>query len=187
MCVCAAEKVSSLGKNWHRPCLRCERCSKTLAPGSHAEVSETNAPLMEMDGASSRQEEWRGKSSLFFFCCSTTDSRTATNRATPCCSGPKVWSQMLFEFSGGEQRGGGDGSKTTLSPNSRSTEGHFGALTIYQRQRWSVWIRPWWAKANNGCFCALHVSDWSSDKKESSAWREEGTVVTTLVKKHNPM
>ncbi|KAG7231723.1 hypothetical protein INR49_010454 [Caranx melampygus] len=26
-----------LGKNWHRPCLRCERCSKTLAPGSHAE------------------------------------------------------------------------------------------------------------------------------------------------------
>ncbi|KAF6732210.1 Cysteine-rich protein 2 [Oryzias melastigma] len=35
--LCAAEKVSSLGKNWHRPCLRCERCSKTLAPGSHAE------------------------------------------------------------------------------------------------------------------------------------------------------
>ncbi|XP_066533293.1 cysteine-rich protein 2-like [Hoplias malabaricus] len=32
-----AEKVSSLGKDWHRPCLRCERCSKTLAPGSHAE------------------------------------------------------------------------------------------------------------------------------------------------------
>ncbi|KAF7690678.1 cysteine-rich protein 2-like isoform X1 [Silurus meridionalis] len=32
-----AEKVMSLGKNWHRPCLRCERCSKTLAPGSHAE------------------------------------------------------------------------------------------------------------------------------------------------------
>uniref|UniRef100_A0A8C2K6J7 Cysteine-rich protein 2-like n=1 Tax=Cyprinus carpio TaxID=7962 RepID=A0A8C2K6J7_CYPCA len=32
-----SEKVSSLGKDWHRPCLRCERCSKTLAPGSHAE------------------------------------------------------------------------------------------------------------------------------------------------------
>ncbi|XP_006793650.1 cysteine-rich protein 2-like [Neolamprologus brichardi] len=32
-----AEKVSSLGKNWHRPCLRCERCNKTLAAGSHAE------------------------------------------------------------------------------------------------------------------------------------------------------
>uniref|UniRef100_A0A3B5KZS4 Cysteine-rich protein 2 n=1 Tax=Xiphophorus couchianus TaxID=32473 RepID=A0A3B5KZS4_9TELE len=31
------EKVTSLGKDWHRPCLRCERCSKTLAPGSHAE------------------------------------------------------------------------------------------------------------------------------------------------------
>ncbi|TWW71823.1 Cysteine-rich protein 2 [Takifugu flavidus] len=32
-----AEKVTSLGKDWHRPCLRCDRCSKTLAPGSHAE------------------------------------------------------------------------------------------------------------------------------------------------------
>ncbi|KAM9435183.1 cysteine-rich protein 2-like [Clarias gariepinus] len=32
-----AEKVMSLGKDWHRPCLRCERCSKTLAPGGHAE------------------------------------------------------------------------------------------------------------------------------------------------------
>lgn len=33
-----AEKVTSLGKDWHRPCLRCDRCSKTLAAGSHAEV-----------------------------------------------------------------------------------------------------------------------------------------------------
>ncbi|KAG7237986.1 hypothetical protein INR49_031340, partial [Caranx melampygus] len=32
-----AEKVTSLGKDWHRPCLRCERCSKTLSAGSHAE------------------------------------------------------------------------------------------------------------------------------------------------------
>ncbi|XP_005996726.1 cysteine-rich protein 3 isoform X2 [Latimeria chalumnae] len=32
-----AEKVMSLGRNWHRPCLRCERCKKTLAPGGHAE------------------------------------------------------------------------------------------------------------------------------------------------------
>lgn len=34
-----AEKVSSLGKDWHRFCLRCEHCSKTLTPGGHAEVS----------------------------------------------------------------------------------------------------------------------------------------------------
>ncbi|TRY86315.1 hypothetical protein DNTS_016125 [Danionella cerebrum] len=40
-----AEKVSSLGKDWHRPCLRCERCSKTLAPGSHAEVRHMNAAI----------------------------------------------------------------------------------------------------------------------------------------------
>lgn len=37
-CSLAAEKVTSLGKDWHRPCLRCERCGKTLTPGSHAEV-----------------------------------------------------------------------------------------------------------------------------------------------------
>ncbi|XP_014396052.1 PREDICTED: cysteine-rich protein 2 [Myotis brandtii] len=33
----AAEKVSSLGKDWHKFCLKCERCSKTLTPGGHAE------------------------------------------------------------------------------------------------------------------------------------------------------
>lgn len=32
-----AEKVMSLGRNWHRPCLRCQRCKKTLISGSHAE------------------------------------------------------------------------------------------------------------------------------------------------------
>lgn len=36
----AAEKVTSLGKDWHRFCLKCERCSKTLTAGSHAEVSK---------------------------------------------------------------------------------------------------------------------------------------------------
>uniref|UniRef100_A0A8D0KRP7 LIM zinc-binding domain-containing protein n=1 Tax=Strix occidentalis caurina TaxID=311401 RepID=A0A8D0KRP7_STROC len=33
-----SEKVSSLGKDWHRPCLRCEKCNKTLTSGGHAEV-----------------------------------------------------------------------------------------------------------------------------------------------------
>lgn len=46
-----AEKVTSLGKDWHRPCLRCEKCNKVgfpknrvhhekfqvLSSGSHAE------------------------------------------------------------------------------------------------------------------------------------------------------
>ncbi|XP_010146989.1 PREDICTED: cysteine-rich protein 2, partial [Eurypyga helias] len=31
------EKVSSLGKDWHKFCLKCERCNKTLTPGGHAE------------------------------------------------------------------------------------------------------------------------------------------------------
>ncbi|KAM6453955.1 cysteine-rich protein 1 [Liasis olivaceus] len=32
-----AEKVTSLGKDWHRPCLKCEKCNKTLSAGGHAE------------------------------------------------------------------------------------------------------------------------------------------------------
>uniref|UniRef100_A0A8B9RIQ1 Cysteine rich protein 1 n=1 Tax=Astyanax mexicanus TaxID=7994 RepID=A0A8B9RIQ1_ASTMX len=32
-----SERVSSLGKDWHRPCLKCEKCNKTLSAGSHAE------------------------------------------------------------------------------------------------------------------------------------------------------
>ena len=35
-----AEKVSSLGKDWHKFCLKCERCNKTLNPGGHAEVGQ---------------------------------------------------------------------------------------------------------------------------------------------------
>lgn len=33
-----AEKVSSLGKNWHPFCLKCEHCHSVLSPGGHAEV-----------------------------------------------------------------------------------------------------------------------------------------------------
>lgn len=32
-----AERKTSLGKDWHGACLRCEKCNKTLTPGSHAE------------------------------------------------------------------------------------------------------------------------------------------------------
>ncbi|XP_023802125.1 uncharacterized protein LOC111943373, partial [Cyanistes caeruleus] len=38
-----AEKVSSLGKDWHKFCLKCERCNKTLTPGGHAEVRAAGA------------------------------------------------------------------------------------------------------------------------------------------------
>ena len=30
--------MSSLGKDWHRGCLKCTRCGKTLTSGGHAEV-----------------------------------------------------------------------------------------------------------------------------------------------------
>uniref|UniRef100_A0A0N5AUU6 Cysteine-rich protein 1 n=1 Tax=Syphacia muris TaxID=451379 RepID=A0A0N5AUU6_9BILA len=34
-----AERVTSLGKDWHRGCLRCANpnCNKTLSPGGHLE------------------------------------------------------------------------------------------------------------------------------------------------------
>jgi len=35
--VSTAERKTSLGKDWHSACLRCEKCNKTLTPGSHAE------------------------------------------------------------------------------------------------------------------------------------------------------
>lgn len=38
VCASAAERVTSLGKDWHRPCLKCEKCGKTLTSGGHAEV-----------------------------------------------------------------------------------------------------------------------------------------------------
>ncbi|XP_032725682.1 cysteine-rich protein 1-like [Lontra canadensis] len=37
VCASAAERVTSLGKDWHRPCLKCEKCGKTLTSGGHAE------------------------------------------------------------------------------------------------------------------------------------------------------
>ena len=38
-----AEKVQSLGKDWHRPCLKCTKCKKTLTSGGHAEVLQHSA------------------------------------------------------------------------------------------------------------------------------------------------
>lgn len=33
----SAERKTSLGKDWHSGCLRCEKCNKTLTPGGHSE------------------------------------------------------------------------------------------------------------------------------------------------------
>lgn len=72
----AAEKVSSLGKDWHKFCLKCERCNKTLTPGGHAEVRAAaadrgGAPFQGWPGGLSRalqhprdresQESWLGQ------------------------------------------------------------------------------------------------------------------------------
>ncbi|KAK3735675.1 hypothetical protein QZH41_011995, partial [Actinostola sp. cb2023] len=45
-----AEKVSSLGKDWHRPCLKCQKCGKTLTSGGHAEVLLRISILLQHDG-----------------------------------------------------------------------------------------------------------------------------------------
>ncbi|KAK7905156.1 hypothetical protein WMY93_017763 [Mugilogobius chulae] len=36
-----AEKVTSLGKDWHRPCLKCEKCNKTLS-SAHTQSMTAN-------------------------------------------------------------------------------------------------------------------------------------------------
>lgn len=56
----AAEKVSSLGKDWHKFCLKCERCNKTLTPGGHAEVRAARAGRVgAVQGC--RGARWDGK------------------------------------------------------------------------------------------------------------------------------
>lgn len=82
----------SLGRNWHRPCLRCQRCRKTLTPGSHAEVSREG-----MGGYVGRREDRDGKRAKlkglsFSLCPSMTASPTATFPATATCLAPKVGS-----------------------------------------------------------------------------------------------
>uniref|UniRef100_A0A8C9J7P2 LIM zinc-binding domain-containing protein n=1 Tax=Panthera tigris altaica TaxID=74533 RepID=A0A8C9J7P2_PANTA len=55
VCTSAAERVTSLGKDWHRPCLKCEKCGKTLTSGGHAEVGVTapHGPCFGRGGAES--------------------------------------------------------------------------------------------------------------------------------------
>lgn len=56
----AAEKVSSLGKDWHKFCLKCERCNKTLTPGGHAEVraARVGAVLARCAGMGIQEQGW---------------------------------------------------------------------------------------------------------------------------------
>uniref|UniRef100_A0A8D2I977 Cysteine-rich protein 1 n=1 Tax=Urocitellus parryii TaxID=9999 RepID=A0A8D2I977_UROPR len=83
-----AERVTSLGKDWHRPCLKCEKCGKTLTSGGHAEVGGLRA--------TGRGSHAGAKASYSRpFLCSMKASPTATTPATPPCLGPKVHSGSL--------------------------------------------------------------------------------------------
>ncbi|CAL8273376.1 unnamed protein product [Merluccius merluccius] len=46
-----SEKVSSLGKEWHKLCLKCDRCNKLLTAGGHAEVSTVCRPITSQRSA----------------------------------------------------------------------------------------------------------------------------------------
>ncbi|XP_036909328.1 cysteine-rich protein 3 isoform X5 [Sturnira hondurensis] len=90
-----AEKVMSLGRNWHRPCLRCQRCRKTLTAGSHAEVSKEGMGCYvgRREARDRKRATLRGLS--FSLCPSMMASPTATSPATATCLAPKVGSSAL--------------------------------------------------------------------------------------------
>ena len=46
----AAERKTSLGKDWHKSCLKCTKCKKVLAAGSHAEVRGVCVCVCACDG-----------------------------------------------------------------------------------------------------------------------------------------
>ncbi|XP_072343938.1 cysteine-rich protein 1 isoform X2 [Scyliorhinus torazame] len=61
-----AEKVSSLGKDWHKFCLKCEKCKKVLIPGSFAEdldmvvmkaINMTKPKMVPVEAEWKRQQE----------------------------------------------------------------------------------------------------------------------------------
>ncbi|XP_053524261.1 cysteine-rich protein 3 isoform X2 [Artibeus jamaicensis] len=85
-----AEKVMSLGRNWHRPCLRCQRCRKTLTAGSHAEVSKEGMGCYvgRREAGDRKRATLRGLS--FSLCPSMMASPTATSPATATCLAPEV-------------------------------------------------------------------------------------------------
>uniref|UniRef100_A0A8C3MH68 Uncharacterized protein n=1 Tax=Geospiza parvula TaxID=87175 RepID=A0A8C3MH68_GEOPR len=82
-----AEKVTSLGKDWHRPCLRCEKCNKTLTSGGHAEVRFAAQQVWLCCTWGLGQAEVGLM--IFLSPCSTMANPTATTPATLPCSGPK--------------------------------------------------------------------------------------------------
>nr|XP_036860109.1 cysteine-rich protein 3 isoform X3 [Manis javanica] len=86
-----AEKVMSLGRNWHRPCLRCQRCRKTLTAGSHAEVNREGMVVLLGGGRlkMGRQPSSDGSLSL---CPSMMAFPIATSPAMATCLAPKVGS-----------------------------------------------------------------------------------------------
>lgn len=95
-----AEKVMSLGRNWHRPCLRCQRCRKTLTAGRHAEVSRAGQGRAGLGRAGRLAVLGEGRLGLetqpdpdgsFFLCLpSTMVSPTVTSPATATCLALKV-------------------------------------------------------------------------------------------------
>ncbi|KAJ3613644.1 hypothetical protein NHX12_019890, partial [Muraenolepis orangiensis] len=53
----SSEKVSSLGKDWHKLCLKCDRCNKLLTTGGHAEVSGSLGVVRSRRTAGAERED----------------------------------------------------------------------------------------------------------------------------------
>ena len=67
MCISfTAERKTSLGKDWHSGCLKCEKCKRTLAPGSHAEVG--NALVYAKEGGCTVHMQINHKTWWFSLC-----------------------------------------------------------------------------------------------------------------------
>ncbi|XP_057349831.1 cysteine-rich protein 3 isoform X4 [Manis pentadactyla] len=86
-----AEKVMSLGRNWHRPCLRCQRCRKTLTAGSHAEVNREGMVVL-LGGGRLKMGRQPSSDGFLSLCPSMMAFPIATSPAMATCLAPKVGS-----------------------------------------------------------------------------------------------
>ncbi|XP_057349833.1 cysteine-rich protein 3 isoform X6 [Manis pentadactyla] len=85
------EKVMSLGRNWHRPCLRCQRCRKTLTAGSHAEVNREGMVVL-LGGGRLKMGRQPSSDGFLSLCPSMMAFPIATSPAMATCLAPKVGS-----------------------------------------------------------------------------------------------
>ncbi|XP_029417482.1 cysteine-rich protein 3 isoform X3 [Nannospalax galili] len=99
-----AEKVSSLGKNWHRFCLKCERCHSILSPGGHAEATEVQRGKVIGHEAADKRQDWPGTHSSSPGQChgrkgpSYTKTFTGETSLCPGCGDPVYFAEKVMSL-----------------------------------------------------------------------------------------